>query len=263
MAEWLQSVQVPCNGTVCKNGEEMAKSRVGADLYQMIFETYTLKQWGIPPHSLNASVTARIPVRPNFDPRYFDDKWQVLPSKGYTEWFRAMLEHDKIEVVLSTDFFRHQSHLERQCGRIVYTGPIDRYFESAGYPKLEYRSIEFHEQVYYNHSGYVLPAPVVNYPGADVPYTRSVEYKHFLHQTHSPHSIVVSETTTDGGAPYYPVPTERNLQLYSKYKALARELESKGKIIFVGRLANYKYFNMDQAIDNALQVFYDTHGSNL
>lgn len=256
MEAWLGSVQVPCPKSGCRNGEEMAKSRVGDALYKAIFEGYTFKQWGKYPREMDASVTARIPVRPNFDPRYFADKWQALPREGYTSWFEAMLKHPKIDVVLGVDFFDHRAHLESACDRIVYTGPIDRYFEAAGMEKLEYRSINFTEFRHYNvaGSGFVLPTPVVNYPGLETPYTRAVEYKHYLHRP-SPHSIVVKETTNDEGEPYYPVPTTRNRKLYDRYKQLAEEIEATGKVIFVGRMANYKYFNMDQAIDNALEIF--------
>merc|ERR1712238_59594 len=134
------------------------------------------------------------------------------------------------------------------------TGPIDRYFGSSGLEKLEYRSITFTEERHYNFPGYVLPTPVVNYPGPETPYTRAVEYKHYLHQD-SPHTIVVKETTSDDGEPYYPVPNPRNIALYEKYKNMAAEIEKKGKFVFVGRLANYKYFDMDKAINNALELF--------
>ena len=252
MREWLSSVQVPCPEHGCRNSAEMAKSRVGEELYKLIFEQYTIKQWNKDPSDLNASVTARIPVRPNFDPRYFADKYQALPSEGYTAWFAAMLNHPLIDVVLNTDFHDHQEHLEKACKRIVYTGPIDRYFQ--GMDKLEYRSITFTEERHYNHPGYVLPTPVVNFPGNETPYTRAVEYKHYLHRP-SPHSIVVKETTSDVGEPYYPVPNERNMRLYAKYQRLAEQVEMTGKMRFVGRLANYKYFDMDKAIDNALELF--------
>ena len=139
-----------------------------------------------------------------------------------------------------------------KCEKIVYTGPIDRYFR--GLEKLEYRSIIFTEERHYNQAGYVLPSPVVNYPGPETPYTRAVEYKHYLHRP-SAHSIVVKEISSDHGEPYYPVPTKRNMDLYNKYKKMSQELEKAGKFIFVGRLANYKYFDMDKAIDNALELF--------
>ena len=258
MDKWLSSVQIPCPKNECQNGEDMAKSRVGEKLYEAIFKTYTIKQWGKSPKEMEASVTARIPVRKNWDPRYFDDKWQALPSEGYTAWFEGILKHPLIDVVLNTEFHDHQFHLEKNCGKIVYTGPIDRYFEASGMEKLEYRSIIFTEERYYNNSGYILPTPVVNYPGSETPYTRAVEYKHYLHRP-SPHSIVVKETTSDKGEPYYPVPTKRNIELYEAYKNLATDLERKGKVIFVGRLANYKYFDMDKAIYNALKLFYQSN----
>ena len=121
--------------------------------------------------------------------------------------------------------------------------------------KLEYRSIIFTEERHYDTPGYILPTPVVNYPGPETPYTRAIEYKHYLHRP-SEHSVVVKETSSDRGEPYYPMPTQRNRDLYQKYATLAKELERTGKIVFVGRLANYKYFDMDQAIDNALELFY-------
>jgi len=255
MNEWLQTVQIPCPPEGCQNAEEMAKSRVGEALYKAIFETYTIKQWDKSPKDLDASVSARIPVRSNADPRYFADKWQALAGKGYTEWFEAMLDHHRIDVVLNTDFFDHKDYLEGPaCETIVYTGPIDRYFASLGFEKLQYRSITFTEERYYNHPGYILPTPVLNYPGPETPYTRAIEYKHYLHQD-SPHSIVVKETASDDGEPYYPIPNNRNKELYEKYKQKADELEQAGKFVFVGRLANYKYFDMDKAIDNALSLF--------
>jgi len=255
MKAWLKTVQIPCPETGCENAEQMAKSRVGEKLYHMIFEGYTIKQWGISPAELDASVTARIPVFSTFDPRYFADKWQALPEKGYTKWFETLLDHPLIDVVLNTDFFDNRKHLESACEKIIFTGPIDQYFSDEGYEKLEYRSIKFREERHYNHPGYLLPGgPVLNYPGLDIEYTRAVEYKSYLHRP-SNHSIVVKETTSKDGEPYYPVPTPRNQNLYKKYQKLAADLEKKGKIQFVGRLANYKYFNMDQAIDNALSLF--------
>ena len=186
-----------------------------------------------------------------------------------------MLDHPLIEIVLGVDFFGHKDYLEDVCDTIVYTGPIDRYFQQYGYETLEYRSIIFTEERHFNHPGHILPSPVLNYPTMHEPdtihnYTRAVEYKQYLHR-HNNHSIVVKETSSSSGDPYYPVPTKRNQELYEKYQKLAKELEQqprsagnstsmdKAKTIFVGRLANYKYFNMDQAIDNALNLFYQTY----
>jgi len=256
MNAWLKTVQIPCPTGGCVNAEQMAKSRVGEKLYKLIFEGYTIKQWGRDPKELDASVTARIPVFSTFDPRYFPDKWQALPGDGYTAWFAAFLDHPLIDVVLDTDFFEHREHLQQKCDKIVYTGPIDSYFASEGMEKLEYRSIIFTEERHYNHPGYINPGgPVLNYPGLETNYTRSVEYKQYLHR-HSNHSLVVKEISSSEGEPYYPVPNPRNRELYAKYQELVTELEKGGKIQFVGRLANYKYYNMDQAIDNALKMFY-------
>jgi len=266
MDEWLKTVQIPCpEETGCVNAEQMAKSRVGEELYKLIFEGYTIKQWEKHPRDLDASVTARIPVVSSFDPRYFSDKWQALPGEGYTAWFAAMLDHPNIDVVLSTDFFDHKSHLEQVCDRIIYTGPIDRYFEQEGMEKLEYRGIKFTEERHFNHPGYLLPTPVLNYPGLETNYTRSIEYKQYLHRP-SPHTLVVREESYSAGSdgdPYYPVPNQRNRELYAKYQVLAEKLEATGRIQFVGRLANYKYFNMDQAIDNALKLFDETAEARL
>ena len=148
MKEWLLSVQIPCPNNECQNAEQMALSRVGEGLYEKIFRQYTLKQWAKEPRDLDALVTERIPVRSTFDPRYFADQYQALLSKGYTAWFAAVLNSnpEKIDVVLNVDFFDHREHLEDACGTIVYTVPIDRYFEKAGYEKLEYRSIKFLEE---------------------------------------------------------------------------------------------------------------------
>lgn len=254
MDEWLAKVQIPCPKTGCETAEQLIKSRVGADLYKAIFYDYTVKQWNKEPGQLKPAAAARIPVYTSFDPRYFTAKYQVLPSEGYTAWFAALLDNSLIDVVLKTDFFEHRSHLEKACKLIVYTGPIDSYFSDAGLDRLEYRSIEFVEKRYF-HVGYMQAAAVINYPSKDVKFTRAVEYKHFLNQEKSEHSIVVSERSTDIGDPYYPVPSTRNLDLYAKYKKLAEEAEAKGSVIFVGRLANYKYFSMDEAIVNALQLF--------
>lgn len=246
--KWLKSVQVPCENP--SNSKEIALSRVGEVLYEKIFRHYTKKQWDKYPEELDASVMARIPVRNNFDTRYFDDRYQVLPQEGYTAFFEAILAHPLIDVCINCDFFKIKEKLS--YGQLVYTGPIDAYFSSAGFDPLEYRSIEFHVERLKN-TKYFQPASVVNYPGKEVPYTRIVEYKHFLNQQ-SPHTTIVRETTSDSGEPYYPVPNKENQEKYEKYRVLA-EKEAENGVHFIGRLANYKYFNMDQAIKNSLDYF--------
>jgi|694.fasta_scaffold00020_23 UDP-galactopyranose mutase len=248
MQEWLDKNQVKYTETV-KNSEEMALSRVGRELYNKMIKEYTYKQWSKFPHELDKSVLARIPIRDNFDTRYFSDKYQALPEKGYTHFVSKLIDHPLITYKLNTDFndFRKTNDLSKYK-KIIYTGPIDRYFETD--EKLEYRSIKFIQEVHRN-TRYYQQNSVVNYPEPEHPFTRIVEYKHFLNQT-SPHTIIFKEITNDVGDPYYPVPTKRNQDLYERYKQMA---EKETNVIFVGRLANYKYFNMDEAISNALDVF--------
>ena len=253
MDEWLSENQVKYENIT--NGEEMAKSRVGEVLYEKIFKHYTYKQWKKYPNELAPEVLARIPVRNSFDDRYFSDKYQVLPDKGYTAFFQSILDKhkDNIDVRLNCDFFDIKDQITKDH-IVIYTGPIDAYFADKGLPKLEYRSIDFHIERQMNTESYQ-PYSVVNYPSADTPYTRCVEYKHFLNQE-SDHTVYVKETTTDVGEPYYPVLNDRNKELYEKYQKMAEEEGE--NIHFLGRLASYKYFNMDQAIKNSLD-YYDKH----
>lgn len=242
MKEWLSQHQSSYD--TITNSEEMAKSRIGSDLYDTLIHHYTYKQWNKYPSELDPSVLARIPIRTNFDTRYFSDRYQALPKDGYTAWFQQVLDHPNIEVKLQCDFFTFRTtHDMDLFEAVIYTGPIDHYFKDKGYDSLEYRSIEFHIQTLPN-TPYFQPSSVVNYPGPEVPFTRIVEYKHFLHQA-SNDTVIVSETTNDTGEPYYPVPNQKNLDLYSKYKRFAEKEELTKQIYFVGRLANYKYFNMD------------------
>jgi UDP-galactopyranose mutase len=249
MNEWLAKTQVKYDHEPA-NGAEMAKSRVGEILYDKLFKDYTYKQWNRYPEELDASVLARIPVRNNFDTRYFSDRYQALPKYGYTAFFEKVLCHPNIQVMLNCNFFEFKKDVIASGKPIIYTGPIDQYFSDSGLPALQYRSIEFTEENFENMQ-YFQPNSVVNYPSTDVPFTRIVEYKHFLSQE-SPHTTIVKEVTKESGEPYYPVPNEQNMALYSKYKQLADKEEG---IHFLGRLANYKYFNMDQAINNALEFF--------
>ena len=243
---WLKKNQIKYNEI--KNSEEMAKSRVGEVLYQKMIKEYTFKQWNKFPEQLDKTVLERIPVRNNFNNNYFNDKYQVLPEKGYTNFFRKLLENELIEVKLNTDYFELREEMDLSKYKIIYTGPIDRYFN--GLPKLEYRSINF-EIKRFNNEGYEQVNSVINYPEKNLKYTRSVEYKHFLNQK-SEKSIIVYETTTDKGEPYYPVPNKRNKDLYEKYRELSKKEDN---IFFLGRLANYKYFNMDASISNSLKFF--------
>lgn len=247
MDEWLLENQVKYDHPL-RNGEEMAKSRVGNEIYEKLFKDYTYKQWNKYPDELNFEVLARIPVRNNHDDRYFTDKYQALPKNGYTKIVKNMLNHPNIHVKLNTDY----AELSEDMGAdiTIYTGPIDSYFNDRVCEKLEYRSIKFVKETYKNMNFYQ-PNSVVNYPLLDVSFTRIVEYKHFLNQD-SPHTTIVKEYPTDEGEPYYPVLNERNMELYETYRKLAEE---ESNVHFIGRLANYKYFNMDQAIKNAIDYF--------
>jgi len=261
--KWLEQNQIKYD--TINNSEEMAISRIGTVLYEKLIKDYTFKQWNKYPDELDKSVLERIPIHPNFDTRYFKDKYQALPYKGYTHFFTKILDNKNIEVKLNTDYFEYIKHIKKEYNTdnyydlIIFTGPIDTYFSKMdsgmGMEKLEYRSIDFTIEIIKN-MNYYQPNSVVNYPSKELPYTRIVEYKHFLNQK-SNDTIIVSEKTNDSGEPYYPVPNKKNLELYENYKLLAKNEESKN-IYFVGRLANYKYFNMDEAILNSLNFFNDT-----
>lgn len=268
MHEWMHRNLIKYKEGEIKNSEQMALSRVGKELYEKMFKPYTIKQWNRDPSKLDASVLARIPMRDNFDVRYFADKYQALPAEGYTNFFKNLLDQDGIEVKLGVDFFDlvgdDCEYKLKDFEGVIYTGPVDHYFmniskgdevETAMEP-LEYRSIDFKIEklpgvMYYQ------PNSVVNYPGVEYDFTRIVEYKHFLNQKQpdgKTGTVIVSETTNDTGDPYYPVPNERNNALYKKYQEMAEKLE-KQNIYFIGRLATYKYYNMDGAIRAALDLF--------
>lgn len=250
MNEWLSKNQHKFE--TITNGEEQVLSMVGEKLYEKIFKKYTFKQWNKYPSELKPEVLARIPLRKNFDDRYFTDKYQALPKYGYTHFFNKLLNHPNIEIKLNVDFFDIRDKIPSDK-IVIYTGPIDHYFSNLGYEKLEYRSINFLFEKYYDCNFYQSRANV-NYPNDDVKFTRITEYKHCLNQQ-SPHTIIAKEFSSDEGEPYYPVLNDKNISLYEKYKQEAENLEKTSNIHFIGRLANYKYFNMDQAIKNALDYF--------
>jgi UDP-galactopyranose mutase len=248
MSEWLEANRIPIDNP--KDGREAVISKVGTELYEKMFKHYTFKQWGKYPEELDASVLNRIPVRTNDDDRYFSDRYQALPVGGYTQMFRKILGHTNITVKLETDFFE----VRNQIGtfeKMFYTGPIDRFFDFSDNlkEKLEYRSINFVKETI--NKTYYQENSVVNYPGKEQGFTRIIEYKHFGNQK-SDKTTIVKEFSTDDGEPYYPVPNEKNRILYERYRQAAEKMEN---IYFVGRLANYKYFNMDQAFKNALDMF--------
>lgn len=244
MKAWLQNVVVKKE---ILNSEDVALGRVGADLYNKIFKTYTYKQWNKWPSELEPSVLERIPVRTNFDDRYFTDKYQGLPVDGYTKLFEKMLCNPLIKVYLNTDYFDNRSDF-KHFEKLFFTGPIDKFFSNL-YDPLEYRSLRFDFETL--NMNYYQTNSVINYPSLEVPYTRVVEYKHF-YPVESEKTVIVKEFSTSSGEPYYPVPSQRNRDLYARYQEVAK---SETGVFFVGRLANYKYFNMDQAFKNALDLF--------
>ncbi|MGZ5180867.1 MAG: UDP-galactopyranose mutase [Ramlibacter sp.] len=228
-----------------KTSEDVVVNKVGRELYNKFFRGYTRKQWGMDPSELDASVTARVPTRTNRDDRYFTDTFQAMPLHGYTRMFEKMLEHPNIKVMTNTDYrdivdlfpWKH----------MVYTGPVDAFFNFK-YGKLPYRSLEFrHVNVKQER---FQPVGTVNYPN-DYGYTRISEFKHITGQEH-PTTSVVYEYPRAEGDPYYPVPRPENAELYRKYEAEADAMEN---VTFVGRLATYKYYNMDQVVAQALTAF--------
>lgn len=230
-----------------RTSEDVIVARVGRDLYEKFFRGYTRKQWGLDPSKLDKSVTSRVPIRTNRDNRYFTDRFQAMPAKGYTQLFRRMLQHRKIHVLLQASFREVQALVPHR--RVIFTGPIDEYF-SYRYGRLPYRSLRFEHVT--RHQSKFQPVGVVNFP-LDHSYTRITEYKHLTGQQH-PWTALTYEYPTEHGDPYYPVPRSENQALYKKYQDLARAEQD---VWFVGRLATYRYYNMDQVVGQALATFAD------
>ena len=216
---------------------------VGEDLCDKFFRGYTRKQWGVDLSQLSAGVAARIPTRTNDDDRYFTDDFQFMPAAGYTAMFRRMLANPKIEIRLSTDYFELRQSV--QCDHTVFTGPIDAYFDYR-FGKLPYRSLSFEHEHIGARARYQ-DVGTVNYPN-DHEFTRITEFKHLTGQSHEGTSIV-REYPSDRGDPYYPIPRPENEALFKQYQALAQTEEA---VSFVGRLAQYRYYNMDQVVGAAL-----------
>ncbi|MGJ0507328.1 MAG: UDP-galactopyranose mutase [Methylocystis sp.] len=228
-----------------RTSEDVVVSAVGRDLYEKFFKGYTTKQWGVDPSQLDKSVTARVPTRTNRDDRYFTDAYQYMPEHGYTRLFERMLTHPNIKVMLQTDF--EEARQEVAYRRLIYSGPIDEYFNFC-YGKLPYRSLHFRHETL--DRKWLQPVAVVNYPQTQA-YTRITEYKHLTGQRHEKTSVTY-EYPSDVGDPYYPVPRAENMELYKKYEKLAL---SEPDVWFVGRLATYRYYNMDQVVGQALSTF--------
>jgi UDP-galactopyranose mutase len=225
--------------------EDVVINSVGRDLYEKFFRGYTRKHWGLDPAQLSASGAARIPTRTNHDDRYFTDTFQNMPLEGYTRMFERMLDHANIRVELHTDFFAVRSRVRAQ--HVVYTGPIDAFFAHC-YGPLPYRSLQF-EHAHFPETQQYQPVGTVNFPN-DYEYTRITEFKHLTGQLHRGTSIVTEYSRAEG-EPYYPIPRPANEQLFKRYEALASQ---QSDVTFVGRLAQYRYYNMDQCVGAALKA---------
>lgn len=229
-----------------QTSEDVVVSQVGRELYETFFRGYTRKQWGLDPSELDKSVTARVPTRTNADDRYFTDSFQAMPAFGYTAMFGAILDHPNIELRLETSFDAVKR--EVTFDTLVFTGPIDEYFGHC-YGKLPYRSLRFQHET--RDVDVFQPVATVNYPDEATPFTRITEYKHLTGQQ-SPRTSITYEFPCDDGDPYYPVPRPANQELYKRYQALAL---AQPDVLFVGRLATYRYYNMDQVVGQALATY--------
>jgi UDP-galactopyranose mutase len=243
-AAWLASRAEPVD--VVATSEDVVVSAVGRELYQKFFQGYTRKQWGLDPSELDKSVTARVPTRANTDDRYFTDTFQAMPANGYTAMFARMLDHPNIDVLLGTDYREIRNAYD--YGSLVFTGPIDEYFGFC-YGALPYRSLIFaHETL---NQEQFQPVATVNYPSEKIPYTRITEYKHLTGET-GPQTSITYEYPSATGDPYYPIPRPENQRLFKRYQALA---DAEPNVVFVGRLATYRYYNMDQVVAQALAAY--------
>jgi UDP-galactopyranose mutase len=229
-----------------QTSEDVVINAIGRELYELFFRGYTRKQWDLDPSQLDKQVTSRIPTRTNTDDRYFTDSFQAMPLDGYTAMFEKMLDNPLIEIRTGVDFRDVRDEVE--AGHIIYTGPIDEYFDFC-FGKLPYRSLKFDHKTI-DQERYQ-PVGTVNYPSPDVPYTRISEYKHLTGQQ-APRTTITYEYPSAEGDPYYPIPREENQLLFKRYEALADATEG---VTFVGRLATYRYYNMDQIVGQALAMF--------
>ncbi|BDD68443.1 UDP-galactopyranose mutase [Sphingobium sp. TA15] len=232
--------------SVVRTSEDVVISAVGRELYEKFFQGYTRKQWGLDPSELDKAVTSRVPTRTSKDDRYFTDRFQAMPLEGYTRMFERMLDHPNIDILLGVDYCEARDAYPHD--HLVFTGPIDEYF-GYRYGKLPYRSLRF-RHVSLDVDRYQ-PVAVVNYPSPDVPHTRITEYKHLTGQQ-VPGTSITYEFPAAEGDPYYPIPRPENQQLFKRYEALAM---AQTDVTFVGRLATYRYYNMDQVVGQALATY--------
>jgi UDP-galactopyranose mutase len=242
-----------------QNLEEKAISLIGRPLYEAFVKGYTAKQWQTDPKELPAANITRLPVRYTFDNRYFSDTYEGLPVDGYTAWLRNMAADDRIEVRLNTDWFdvRDQLRADSPDAPVVYTGPLDRYFDYAE-GRLGWRTLDFELEVL--PIGDFQGTPVMNYNDPDVPYTRIHEFRHFHTERDYPTDKTVimreySRFAEDDDEPYYPINTESDRALLAAYRARAKAETASSKVLFGGRLGTYQYLDMHMAIASALNMY--------
>jgi UDP-galactopyranose mutase len=227
-----------------RTSEDVVVAKVGRELYEKFFRGYTRKQWGLDPSELDAQVTARVPTRTNRDDRYFTDAYQAMPKNGFTRMFEKMLDHPNIHVLLSTDYRDVRDIIPHR--ELIFTGPVDEFFDYQ-FGKLPYRCLQFkHETL---NQAQFQPVAVVNYPN-DNAFTRITEFKHLTGQEHQKTSVVYEYSCAEGD-PYYPIPRHENAEIYRQYQTLAEQ----SGVHFAGRLATYKYYNMDQVVAQALTLY--------
>jgi UDP-galactopyranose mutase len=231
-----------------ENAEEMVLSLVGKDLYEKFYKNYTIKQWGIHPKDLDASVTKRIPIRYSDESSYFNDRFQAMPKAGYSNLISNMLDNKLILMELGADFNEIKQKIKYKT--LIYTGPIDEYYDYR-FGELGYRSLKFEHLSL--ESKFYQECQQVNYPN-DNDFTRIIEWKHAT-KSESEKTSIMREFPIEyqrGGERFYPVPTAKNRAIYRKYAELANEEKN---LFFIGRLAEYRYYNMDQVVENALKLF--------
>lgn len=235
------------------NLEDKAISLIGRPLYEAFIKGYTIKHWGTDPRNLPANIITRLPVRFNYKSDYFDDPWQGIPSEGYGELFKKILAHRNIDLYLNTDFFDIRNLISADCC-VIYTGRLDQFFDFK-YGLLNWRTLRFDREIYQvpDFQG----TSVMNYAEVSVPYTRTHEFKHLHEERKYPakNTLVFREYAKDlaaGDDPYYPLNTLKDKEMLSKYRQEALKLNN---VIFGGRLAEYKYLNMDQTVASALKIY--------
>jgi UDP-galactopyranose mutase len=249
MILWLEKNRVKLDHPP-KNSEELALSRYGKKIYEKLYKYYIKKQWGKWPSELDPLVMNRIPIRTNFEDHYFSDRYQVMPSNGFTRIFQNMLKNKRVEIQLNQDYFKFDKHISKP-EKIFFTGRVDDYYRKDTKIRLQYRSIKFKFRSFKKE--FYQSSAQINYPDYKTKFTRITEPKYSTGQKNQ-YTTIIKEYPQWRGEPLYPIPDKINTTKFLKLKNKVKESEKKG-VYFIGRLAEYKYINMDQAFDNALNLF--------